>query len=337
MLKTPWFQTVNKVLIYNAWPNNRNDFFDNQFANVFEQQKTEENISLNKGDKIIVNCCNEGIGPSDLKEVIETLKNYDVRVLFNSHIHENLPYKYDTYVDYFSAHCGFVNYNQTLDVDWKNLFMMKKFISLNRRASVGRCKLAKKLLDTFKHNTFHLSCGSQPNPYLGIKQNLHDIMHPYTLPVLLDGETGGMKDQHNHSNTDWFACFINLVTETSNQTDPDSWHEVFITEKSLKAFLYRQIPIFWAVPGTVQLLRDIGFDVYDDIIDHSYDNIKDPDLRLNTMISTLKIFLDANSLSTLTNLRSELWLRINKNVELLVKLSEQHPTKFHNKLLELSK
>jgi hypothetical protein len=77
--------------------------------------------------------------------------------------------------------------------------------------------------------------------------------------------------------------------------------------------------------------------VYDDIIDHSYDNIKDPDLRLNTMISTLKIFLDANSLSTLTNLRSELWLRINKNVDLLVELSKQQPTKFYNKLLELSK
>ena len=337
MLKTSWFKTINKVLIYEAWINDRNDFFNNRFANVFEQQKREESISLVTGDRIIVNCCNEGIGPSDLKEVIATLKDYDVRVLFNSDIHGNLPYKYDTYVDYFSAHCGFVSYNQNLDVDWKNLVITKNFISLNRRASEGRCKLAKKLLDTFDHSTFLLSCGSQPDPYLNTKQNLHNIMHPYTLPILLDGETDNMSDQHSHNDTNWFACFINLVTETSNQTDDDSWHEVFITEKSLKAFLYRQVPIFWAVPGTVRLLRDIGFDVYDDIIDHSYDSIKDPNLRLSTVVSTLKTFLDANNLSTLTNLRSKLWPRINKNVDLLVTLSKQHPTKFYNKLLELSK
>jgi len=100
--------------------------------------------------------------------------------------------------------------------------------------------------------------------------------------------------------------------------------------------LYRQIPIFWAVPGTVQLLRDMGFDVYDDIIDHSYDTIQDPNVRLNTVVGTLKDFIDNHTLNDMNNLRKQLWSRINKNVDLLVELNMQHPQKMRNYLMELS-
>lgn len=334
--KTSWFKTTNKTVMYEAWLNDRNVFFNNNFEEVFQKQLQEENITIRHGDKLIVNCCNEGIGPEDLKEAINTFKKYDFRVLFNAHITVPLPYKYETFVDHFSAHCGFVQYNQRLDVDWENLIPMKSFISLNRRASEGRCKLAKKLLDTFDHNTFLISCGSQPDPFLEDKKNLAHIIHPYTFPILLDGETEGIDDQHRHSDTNWFACFINVVTESSNQTDDDSWTEIFITEKSLKAFLYRQIPIFWAVPGTVELLRNIGFDVYDDIIDHSYDNIQDPDVRLNTVVDTLKNFIDNHTLSDMNNLRKQLWSRINKNVELLIELNKEHPKKMYNHLMKLT-
>jgi len=334
--KTTWFKTLKGVVLYELWPNDRNDLFNNNFEQVFKDQLAQSELALNKGDKLIVNCCNEGLGPNDLKQTIATFEQYDFRVLFNAYITVPLSYRYEVFVDHFSAHCGFVQHIQRLDVDWENLIPTKSFISLNRRPSEGRCSLAKKLLDTFDHNTFLLSCGTQHDPYLQEKQNLLDIMHPYTLPILLDGKTGGMEEQHYHTNTDWFSCFINVVTETSNQTDDDSWHEIFITEKSFKAFLYRQIPIFWAVPGTVQLLRDMGFDVYDDIIDHSYDTIQDPNVRLNTVVGTLKDFISKHTLNDMNNLRKQLWSRINKNVDLLVELNMQHPQKMKNYLMELS-
>ena len=337
MIKALWFETIENVLVYHAWLNDRNNFYNKKFSEVFEEQKTNQNITLNQGDKLIINCCNEGIGPKDLEQVMEVLKPYDVRVFFNSYITENLPYKYEVFVDHFSSHCGFVGYNQRLNIDWENLIPTKSFISLNRRASEGRCRLAKKILDNFDHKTFLLSCGSQPDPYLQFRNKLKDIMHPYKLPILLDGEIDGMDEQHNHNNVDWFTCFINVVTESSSQTDKESWHEIFITEKSLKAFLYRQLPIFWAVPGTVQLLRDMGFDLYDDVIDHSYDTIQDSDIRLDTVINEIKRMTTKYNLDQMHDLRKQLWLRINKNVDLLVQMNRQHPLKFRNKMMELIK
>lgn len=44
-----------------------------------------------------------------------------------------------------------------------------------------------------------------------------------------------------------------------------------ITEKTLHTFLTGMIPIWLSSAGTVQFLRDVGFDVYDDFVDHSYD------------------------------------------------------------------
>jgi len=327
---------VSDCVVYDIWRNDRDDLYNNNFETVFNQQLLSSEYKLNPGDKLIVNCCNEGLGPDDLKQTIAAFEKYDFRVLFNAHITVPLSYKYETFIDHFSAHCGFVQYNQNLDVDWENLILMKSFISLNRRPSESRCQLAKHILDNFDHETFLLSCGSQPDPFLHDKQNLKDIMHPYTLPILLDGETDGMKDQHYHTNTDWFACLINVVTETSSQTDDDCWHEIFITEKTLKSFLYRQLPIFWAVPGTVKLVREMGFDVYDDIIDHNYDTIQDPDVRLDAVINELKNITTKYNLDQMRNLRKQLWSRINKNVNLLVDLSKQQPQKMKNYLMELS-
>ena len=64
-----------------------------------------------------------------------------------------------------------------------------------------------------------------------------------------------------------------------------------IAEKYLNSIYAYNFPIFIAVPGTVSYLRNIGFDVFDDIVDHSYDKIQDPVLRLVTAINAnIKLF-----------------------------------------------
>lgn len=59
--------------------------------------------------------------------------------------------------------------------------------------------------------------------------------------------------------------YIDVVTETSHELLP------FMTEKSVKPFYSLQLPIILGYTGIIKDLRDIGFDVFDDIIDHSYD------------------------------------------------------------------
>jgi hypothetical protein len=66
------------------------------------------------------------------------------------------------------------------------------------------------------------------------------------------------------------TCAVNIVTETiyDNVTG-------IITEKTMLAMASRQIPIIIGYRGIVQHLRELGFDMFDDIVNHSYDLLPD--------------------------------------------------------------
>lgn len=51
-------------------------------------------------------------------------------------------------------------------------------------------------------------------------------------------------------------------------------NSTFVTEKSSKAFMGLQFPFFFAQPNYYQYFRDWGFDMFDDIFDHSYDTLE---------------------------------------------------------------
>lgn len=69
--------------------------------------------------------------------------------------------------------------------------------------------------------------------------------------------------------------YVNIVTETDFLYDM-----IHPTEKSLKPFYYFQYPIFVAPYGHIKYLKETyGFDFFDDIIDHSYDNEVDNSKR----------------------------------------------------------
>jgi hypothetical protein len=335
----PKFGYVGNVLIYNFWNNDFDVIRKGNFAELFVEQMLAEDITLDHHHPIIYDCCNEGISPADINLAVASLEAHDITlnigVLFNITVAEDLPYPFRCSPSHFSAHCGFVNHIRNSGIIWEELVIERTFIALMRRASVGRAQLAKCLLDRFTHNTFLMSCGSQPNRWVSTLTNLKEAIHPYTLPILLDGITDDYKDQHYHVRTDFFTCLINIAVETSSQTDADSWREVFISEKSLKPFAYRQLPIWFAVPGTVQEVRNLGFDVFDDIIDHDYDIIEDPTTRMLAMVRVLHEFEAAHSITDMNSLRHTLWPRINKNVDVLYDLNNKHPQTKHTLIMEL--
>jgi hypothetical protein len=61
----------------------------------------------------------------------------------------------------------------------------------------------------------------------------------------------------------------------------------YISEKTYKIINAGQIPIMCGPKGAIQHLRNLGFDVFDDIVDHSYDNIDNWKLRITTMHKSL--------------------------------------------------
>jgi len=141
--------------------------------------------------------------------------------------------------------------------------------------------------------------------------------------------------QHYHSDVSFFQCLINVVTETSSQSDDDSWREVFLTEKTFKAFAYRQLPMWFSVPKTVQAVRDLGFDVFDDIIDHGYDDMYDENVRMEMIVGELERLCNEYSIHDMNVLRGNLWNRISKNTQLLNNLVSMHRLRKHELVLEL--
>jgi hypothetical protein len=95
------------------------------------------------------------------------------------------------------------------------------------------------------------------------------------------------------------------------------WYEreTIVTEKTIMAIYGGTIPIWfggWRIPD---YMRSIGFDVFDDIVDHSYQNLPDPEQRcreaVNRNIHLLKNLttVDQSRLEHNLNLvKSNFWL-----------------------------
>jgi len=333
------FRYVNNTLIYNVWDNDFGVIKDGNFCELFKEQLKNENISINS--ICIFDCTNEGVGIQDIEIILNSLSkdfpNLEIRVLFNIYTKKKTSYRYVCFPEHMVAHCRFLKHVNSLNIDWEKIVINKYFLSLQRRASVGRLKFSKQLLDNFNKSQYILSCATQPNMWLNKTQEFVDVFEPYTLPILVDGIIDNESKQHYHTNVDFFKCFVNVVTETSSQTDNDSWRDIFLTEKTFKVFAYRQLPIWFAVPGTVQLARDLGFDVFDDIIDHSYDQIDNETARMTAVVNELKRFCNNYSINEIRKLRTNLWERISSNNKLLNNLLFKHPQLKRNCILELIK
>lgn len=61
---------------------------------------------------------------------------------------------------------------------------------------------------------------------------------------------------------------VNIVTET--EYEPPTG---IVTEKTLMAFAAQQVPIVIGHQGIVDQCRRMGFDMFDDVVDNSYDNL----------------------------------------------------------------
>jgi hypothetical protein len=101
-------------------------------------------------------------------------------------------------------------------------------------------------------------------------------------------------------------AYINIVTET-HFIDSEGVH---ITEKSFKPFYYFQLPIFLAAYNHVKMLKDeYGFYLFDDLIDHSYDDEINDSKRFHMIVKEIQ---------RLSNMREEIQNYYKNNTEKLL-------------------
>ena len=127
-----------------------------------------------------------------------------------------------------------------------------------------------------------------------IDAKLYNLALNFNLPKIIDFDANNYFYSSNKLTDLYQDTILNLVTENLSGIHPtDIWNPYIITftEKTIKPFLAGQIPLFFALPGLLKIYRNLGFDLFDDLIDNSYDNEYKPDKRLSLILDELERLL----------------------------------------------
>jgi len=220
------------------------------------------------------------------------------------------------------------------------------YLSLGRLARRERIYFTKKIIedaDIQQKGIYSCGWGDYENS-LWQNKNDYEIIN---LKLFLNEEDikkfpislGHADNQQHHMIENFDEAIFNVVQESSVGFDhrshentysflPASWCRVnsdrlFFTEKSAKPFSTAQLPLFIAAPGYVNQLRELGFDVFDDLINHSYDKEDYIYKRCDLVFEELKRL---TKLHTLTEwnfiLKRKLHDRFYKNFMLMKRLSD---------------
>lgn len=82
-------------------------------------------------------------------------------------------------------------------------------------------------------------------------------------------------------------CLINVVSETSYDSH-------FFTEKTVWPLLYQMLFVIQGAQGINKKLTTLGFELYDEIIDYSFDNVESPRARTVALAEELRRLADLN-------------------------------------------
>lgn len=291
-----------------------------ELQTTFEQDCAKKNILPRDARNFVwvFDLKPEGISSRDFanfyKYLAHKLKipSANIRVAFSS-VEDvaQLPYPAVCLPDRLIYNGNWYMHLEHYHVDWSLVPMTHKLVCLMRRASVGRGNLAKRLLSKININDMIMTFGTNG---VGASAEVRQLVYPQPFPMIVDRPMADEVFQHRIDHDKFYQAPVNLVVESSSQIDPNTWTSVFITEKTFKALAWHQFPIWYAVPGLVDSVRKMGFDVFDDLFDnHQYDQTQDPWVRM-TQVVQLVTRVCGNDLN---GLRKQHWHRLMANAELI--------------------
>ena len=178
------------------------------------------------------------------------------------------------------------------------------YVCLNRLHRWQRYQIVEQLLDRQLDKFGKISYIEKP-PTL--------VKYSHRLPLVLDSVKIDGSAMHTIDRNFIQGALFNIVTESAYELT-DGHFTPGMTEKTFKAIALGQIPIFVAPFNTVACYRNLGFDMFDDIIDHSYDQEPDPRLRIIKIIDQVERICQL-SLDELVDLKKQLKSRFINNLE----------------------
>lgn len=228
---------------------------------------------------------------------------------------ERVPVKYKTLQSYSLSYYAFLNEmgdnRMTLSTDFSAY--ENSFMSLNNSCRNHRVLLLSKLI---KRNFDLTNCSFLMTTASDIgyifteflfKEAVQDIVHnklisyedslellKYDLPKQIDFDFKNLGYISNEINEKIYKSILNLVTENLfgiSHGDITEDKIVTFTEKVMKPFQARQIPLFIGLPNLQETLRHLGFDLFDDLIDTSFEKETNHLVRLDMILDELERLL----------------------------------------------
>jgi hypothetical protein len=310
----------NDIVFYDIWRNfPSQDLRSDGFRFIITKDLSDADISLNqvRNFRWIFDLKPEGISAADLEQVYCWFRKLGVpsnqfRVAFSCVENlSSLPYPAICLPDRLIHNGNWWMHLDHYHIDWANLPMTHKLVCLMRRPSMGRGTLAKRLLTKFTTTELMMTFGTNGEH---CDEQIKKLIWPQPFPMIVDRPMADQVFQHRIDHDFFYRAPVNLIVESSSQTDPNVWRSIFITEKTFKALAWHQFPIWYAVPGLVNEIRKMGFDVFDDLFDnHTYDSTQDPWVRMTQVVLLTRRFCDQDTVA----LRQQHWSRLTKNADLI--------------------
>lgn len=197
----------------------------------------------------------------------------------------------------------------------KNFDSIKPFINLNRQNRNHRVVLLSYLFglgyQDHGHITYLTQSLSTPNNLLDRIPWRFEEKHNQARQIMIDGyermkatpldknkfeiyqnigENNNFVNFNNNLRPLYTNSFVEIVSETTFAAP-----SYLLTEKTLNTVYGCNFPILITGAGAVAHLREIGFDMFDDIVNHSYDLISNPMDRIIAAVdNNSKLLTDAD-------------------------------------------
>jgi len=336
------FGNFPNLLYYGAIHMSKQSLQDPEYCkSIIVQDCTDSGISAEEfaNSQLVVKFLAEGHDEHDIKtltDYLQTTHRGRFMVLFNSAVDVSKLDYHAVSIDDF-----LIKGNHTWDTaqhfTFDNISLNKKFLCLMRRPSVSRAQLGKFLINSVGLENTLMSFGS--GSLVGLK-GFQQYFHGHDLPILIDGVVShGNMFYDMVYKPEFYSCMFNIIAESSSQSDEFVYKSVFLTEKTFKAVIQHQFPIWYGVPGLVQQVRHMGFDVFDDLFDnHLYDLIQDESQRYQQVFDLIQKINRTYSSHTAAELRQTHQHRLAANFEhfkslekMVVPKIKQYILEFYNK------
>jgi hypothetical protein len=151
-----------------------------------------------------------------------------------------------------------------------------------------------------------------------------------SLPIIVNGEMGERPDLLLR---EYYANILNLVTDNAtgfDDSDNFKYGTITLTEKAWKPFKTHQLPLYIGLPGYVDVIRNLGFDVFDDFINHNYDKEQNHVERIKIVVEELNKLTQLDMLEFYNQNRK----RFVKNCANIYKLKAEAYLELHNFIIQ---